>query len=158
MAKWSVSLSTTSPLLDGQHEALFGCVEELTSAASEGRTLLTFHAVLQLRSYIEDHFSTEEAMMLSHGFPGRAEHVLEHRRFSARLSELMEENIRRDNSKEMIEFLERWLWDHIARRDQEYVPYLQRAEGKEAVPGPAQPVTGNGARRRDEGQDSRPDS
>jgi hemerythrin len=41
------------------------------------------------------------------------------------------ENVRRDNTVEMLAFLNGWLVQHIAGRDMEYVPYLIKAKTTE---------------------------
>jgi hemerythrin len=121
---WNETLATGIPLLDEQHKALFKCVSEIEWAVQERRLILTFHAVDQLKTYVRIHFSTEERLMKAHGFPGLQKHAEEHRRFKTALFELIMANVQRDNSAEMLTFLQTWLIDHVARSDMEYVPYM----------------------------------
>ena len=125
--KWDPMPSTGVPLLDRQHQALVDCVNELEAAGSSGRLMLTVYAMDRLREYVNGHFSAEEELMRTHGFPGLEEHIAEHRAFAARLFELMNENVRRNNTAELVGFLNEWLSKHVSQSDMKYVPYLAAA-------------------------------
>jgi hemerythrin len=126
---WNDALATGVPLLDEQHKALFKCVSEIEWAVQERRVILTIHAIDQLKTYVRSHFATEERLMRSHGYPGLDLHIEEHRRFTAKLFDLIMTNVQRDNSAEMLVFLQNWLIDHVSRSDMDYVPYLLRPPG-----------------------------
>ncbi len=127
--EWTDTLATGSAVIDAQHRALFKLVNELQSAAAEGRVLLTFHAINQLTQYVRLHFATEEHLMKRYGFPNYQQHVEEHRVFAQHLQDLMIDNTREDTSAAMVRFLSRWLVEHIARSDMEYVAYFSTLPG-----------------------------
>jgi hemerythrin-like metal-binding protein len=121
---WSEKLRTGVPLIDEQHRGLFDCVKAFEKAATSGNILLSVHTMDLLNRYVRTHFSAEEELMRIHHFPKLTDHIAEHRQFSAKLFRLIMENVRRDNSVEMLEFLRHWLVSHIGGSDMEYVPYL----------------------------------
>jgi hemerythrin len=122
--EWSESLRTGIPLIDDQHRGLFACVKSFEKASSAGNILLSVHTMDLLNRYVRTHFSAEEELMRAHNYPKLTDHIAEHRQFSAKLFRLIMENVRRDNSLEMLEFLRGWLVHHIAGSDMKYVPYL----------------------------------
>jgi hemerythrin-like metal-binding protein len=87
----------------------------------------TMYAMDQLRDYIREHFSAEEALMRRYDFPGLNAHIAEHRNFTARLQAMMLDNVHRDNTAELVQFLGDWLRHHLLKSDMEYVPYLTSA-------------------------------
>jgi len=125
--KWEALPSTGVPLLDHQHQALVDCVNELETAGASGRLLLTVYAMDRLRDYVHSHFAAEEDLMRMHGFPGLEAHIAEHRAFTAKLFELMNANVRKNNTVELVAFLNQWLSQHVGGTDMAYVPYLAAA-------------------------------
>jgi hemerythrin-like metal-binding protein len=128
---WSDTLLTGIPLIDEQHRGLFDCVKSFEKAATGGNILLSVHTMDLLNRYVRTHFSAEEELMRAHHFPKLTDHIAEHRKFSAKLFRLIMENVRRDNTVEMLAFLHGWLVQHIAGSDMEYVPYLIKAKTTE---------------------------
>jgi hemerythrin len=126
MTQWTEALSTGVPLLDEHHKAIFQWLAELESAAVEERRLFGAYAVTRLTHYVREHFTAEEALMKSAGYPGLADHLAEHAAFRAKLKELQLKSVGQDISQEAVEFLSDWLRDHIAHVDMAYVPYLNR--------------------------------
>jgi hemerythrin len=79
-----------------------------------------------LSHYVREHFTVEESLMKSAGYPGLAAHLAEHAVFRAKLKELQLKSVGQDISQEAVEFLRDWLGDHITCVDMAYVPYLNR--------------------------------
>jgi hemerythrin-like metal-binding protein len=125
--EWSDSLRTGVILIDEQHRGLFACVKSFEKASTAGNILLSVHTMDLLNRYVRTHFSVEEELMRAHNYPKLTDHIAEHRQFSAKLFRLIMENVRRDNSVEMLEFLRQWLVNHIADSDMDYVPYLLKS-------------------------------
>ncbi len=122
--KWTEEIATGIPLLDEQHKGLFRCFDELEKATAESRMLMMAYAIDQLKSYARTHFSAEEHLMRVHDYPGLADHVAEHRRFTFKVFELMTTMLNRDISTDTVEFLRDWLLNHVSQVDMQYVPYL----------------------------------
>jgi hemerythrin len=126
MIQWTEALSTGVSLLDEHHRAIFQWLAELERAAVDERRLFGAYAVTRLSHYVREHFTVEEALMKSVGYPGLADHLAEHAVFRAKLRELQTESVGHDISHDAVKFLSDWLCDHIARVDMAYVPYLKR--------------------------------
>ena len=126
MIQWTEALSTGVSLLDEHHRAIFQWLAELERAAVDERRLFGAYAVTRLSHYVREHFTVEEALMKSVGYPGLADHLAEHAVFRAKLRELQTESVGHDISHDAVNFLSDWLCDHIARVDMAYVPYLKR--------------------------------
>jgi hemerythrin len=126
MIQWTEALSTGVSLLDEHHRAIFQWLAELERAAVDERRLFGAYAVTRLSHYVREHFTVEEALMKSVGYPGLADHLAEHAVFRAKLRELQTESVGHDISHDAVKFLSDWLCDHITRVDMAYVPYLKR--------------------------------
>lgn len=126
MIEWTPNLSTSVPVLDEQHKAIFQWLAELESATVEQRTLFGVYVITRLKHYMREHFAAEEAMMKAAGYPDLEQHQAEHAKFRAKLEELQLKSIREDVSTDTVHFLNHWLSNHIAKTDMEYVPYLKR--------------------------------
>lgn len=131
MIKWTPALSTGVSALDEQHQQIFQWLAELESAAIDERTLFGVYAITRLNRYMREHFSEEEAMMKSAGYPDLARHMLEHAQFRAKLGELQIKSISQDISVDTVKFLQTWLTKHISKTDMAYVPYLKKASAAE---------------------------
>ena len=103
---------------------IFG--QKKTILKNDERRLFGAYAVTRLSHYVREHFTVEEALMKSVGYPGLADHLAEHAVFRAKLRELQTESVGHDISHDAVKFLSDWLCDHIARVDMAYVPYLKR--------------------------------
>lgn len=126
MIEWTSNLSTGVPVLDEQHKAIFQWLAELESATVEQRTLFGVYVITRLKHYMREHFAAEEALMKSAGYPGLAEHLLQHAEFRAKLDELQLKSIGEDISADTVRVLNHWLVKHIAKTDMAYVPYLKK--------------------------------
>lgn len=124
--KWTQALATGHQIIDEQHRGLFQCLAELETATAEQRTLLAVYSITRLKHYVREHFETEEVVMKQSGFPKLEEHLAEHEKFRAKMTDLQGKAIVLDVSAEMVEFLTDWLLNHIAKSDLEYVPYLKK--------------------------------
>ena len=78
-----------------------------------------------MSDYAKEHFQTEEALLLEHGFPGLEEHVREHDVFVARVMDMVfEPESAESGLEDVLAFLVEWLVAHISGTDKKYGPYL----------------------------------
>jgi len=72
------------------------------------------------------HFSHEERLMLKHRYPELAEHRAEHQELIKSAQELQREILQSDQAftDEHLQFLERWLTEHILTADGRLGAYL----------------------------------
>jgi len=143
--RWTSALAVGVRGIDEQHEELFRRYEALEDAIlrrdrSEATRLLVF-----LKTYVREHFQSEEALMRLVAYPDTSRHHDEHEAFAAQIERLDLARALFGNTAELVVKLERdvggWLRDHIygsdvalARFVQErrYTPRMTSAEAEDA--------------------------
>ncbi|RLJ65179.1 bacteriohemerythrin [Sulfurisoma sediminicola] len=127
---WSEILSVGVGEIDEDHRKLVNIFNILNHAVMEGESPDYLAATLEeLINCTVWHFSHEERLMLKHRYPGIEEHKAEHRELIKSAEELKREILQGDKpvADEHIEFLERWLTEHIFTADMRLGSYLSRA-------------------------------
>jgi len=109
--------------MDDQHGILMDTMNELRLAMVRGADREQLNELLtRLIDFMRMHFWSEEQLMEQTGFPGLAEHRLEHER----LLDQIRESARRAQRSEavgmrsLLAFLRDWYIEHIEGLDQEY--------------------------------------
>jgi hemerythrin len=120
---WNDNLSVGVQSIDKQHGVLVATLNELHEAMMTGQAAeMTGKLLNRLLTYTREHFSAEEAMLSSAGYPGLDSHRLEHRE----LTRKVEGYVTRFNKGEislnphLLHFLRDWLTIHIQREDRAY--------------------------------------
>lgn len=121
--EWSDALSVKVKEIDDQHRKLVELLNSLYEAhlARMGKEVQK-EIIASMVGYAQTHFRTEEGYMQKLGYPGFAEHRAEHVDFAMKAQELQ---ARVDSAGliftvEILEFLKRWLQDHIMGTDMKY--------------------------------------
>ena len=128
---WRDDLLTGVREIDEQHRELFARFGALLNACNEGKgneevlRLFTF-----LDEYVVSHFSAEERIMRSCGYPDYPEHRQQHQKFVRDLGELKQQfrdggaglSLVISTNQMMIE----WLTRHIEKMDKELAGHLAR--------------------------------
>lgn len=122
---WNDYLRTGIAVVDGQHHGLIDLVNELAPLLVQaGEQPFAEIAALQARlaTYAEEHFRTEEELMVRAGVDSRvlAPHRRSHAAFVAKVKDL-EEGMQRGQvatGDELLAFLAGWLIVHILGEDQ----------------------------------------
>jgi hemerythrin len=132
--KWDSRLETGISSIDSQHKELFKRIENLELAMYSGRVSNELVLLVEyLESYAEDHFNTEESMMLDMNYPHMIKHIEEHKKFRDYHSKLNKEYRKRgagiylaiDVDRE----IRKWWESHILGTDMQYVPYYKNWSG-----------------------------
>jgi hemerythrin len=115
--------------IDGQHEILFQLFEELSLYCknSEAEVELEF-ILLSLKTYVETHFRFEEGLMEQvAGYKDIVAHKGKHKAFEqlildkmATFDQLSQEDELKSFAKELRDFLQDWLIEHIAKTDRQF--------------------------------------
>lgn len=127
--KWSDILSIEVDEIDEDHRKLVDIFNILNHAVKEGEPPEYLKAVLEeLINCTIWHFSHEERLMLKYGYEDIEEHKTEHRQLIESAKELQQEILQADGpvADEHIEFLERWLTQHILTTDMRLGAYLSQ--------------------------------
>lgn len=124
---WDQILSVGVEEIDEDHRKLIHIFNILNHAVAEKEAKEYLAATLEeLLNCTVWHFSHEERLMLKHRYPDAAAHKEEHRELIQSAQELQQEILQADKpvAEEHIQFLERWLTEHILTADGRLGAYL----------------------------------
>lgn len=124
---WGEKYSVHIREIDDQHKKLIGYVNELNEAMRAGKGKQTLEKVLRdLISYTASHFSAEERIMRTNGYPEYAEHKEKHDKMTRKVLDLQKQyqEGKIAISMEVMTFLENWVDKHILGTDMKYSPFL----------------------------------
>ncbi len=124
---WDEILSVGVEEVDEDHRRLLELFNLLNRATEAGRTPEYVAAVLEeLIHCTAWHFSHEERLMLEHGYEGLAEHRQEHRELMQGVRALQQKVQQTGVTQEDLQYLERWLTQHILSEDGRMGAYLSQ--------------------------------
>ncbi len=124
---WDNSLSVEVPEIDEDHRRLVELYNLLSQAVARGEDHAYIDALTdELVACTVWHFRHEERLMLKHGYPGLPAHRDEHEELIANVRALQQHLQKHDRpvSGDDVEFLERWLMEHIFGADMRMGAYL----------------------------------
>ena len=126
---WSRVLSVGVDEIDEDHRKLVDTFNILNRAVAKKEPADYLAAVLEeLVNCTVWHFSHEERLMLKHRYPETAQHKAEHRELIQTARELQQAVLQAGKPMvdEQVEFLERWLTEHILTADGRLGSHLAR--------------------------------
>lgn len=126
---WGHVLSVEVDEIDDDHRKLVKIFNILNHAVMEGESQDYLAAVLkELVNCTVWHFSHEERLMLKYGYDEIEEHKAAHQELVDSAKELQQKILQADKAMadEDIEFLERWLTEHILTDDMRLGAYLSQ--------------------------------
>lgn len=126
--EWDNSIELGILGIDEQHKALFAWIHTLDQAIKSGDGSEAVGEVIwKLITYVTEHFSVEERLMLSCSYPDMAAHRREHDQFVSRLREIQVSFIDgHEMSENVLDFLADWLVRHIKGTDQAYSRFIRQ--------------------------------
>ena len=130
--EWDNSIALGIPTIDEQHKALFGWVNTLDEAIKNGDGSEAVGEIIwKLITYVTEHFTEEERLMLSYSYPGLAAHRKEHDQFVSRLREIQVSFIDgHEMGVQVLDFMVDWLVCHIKGTDQGYSRFIEQQAAK----------------------------
>ena len=126
---WDEILSVGVDEIDEDHRKLLNIFNMLNhSVMAEESSDYLAATLAELINCTVWHFSHEERLMLKHRYEGIEEHKAEHQELIKSAKELQQEILQADKPvvDEHIEFLERWLTEHILTADLRLGSYLSQ--------------------------------
>jgi hemerythrin-like metal-binding protein len=126
---WGEILSVGVDEIDEDHRKLIHIFQILNRAVREGESPEYLAATLEeLINCTVWHFSHEERLMLKHRYREIEQHKAEHRELVQSVKELQQRILESGTPMvdEHIEFLERWLTEHILTTDGRLGSYLSQ--------------------------------
>lgn len=127
--KWNESLSINFPKIDEQHKKLVDIVNKLHDNMSKGKGKEALGEVFNnLIDYTVYHFNTEEEYMIKYNFPGLATHQIEHKKLTDDVLKLKHKFEKGESviTIEVMNFLKKWLADHIEKTDKKMGEFLAK--------------------------------
>lgn len=127
--QWTEDLSVGYGLIDEQHKELFSRYNALLSECKEGKGREVITPVLDfLVEYVKEHFNEEEKFMAQYDFPGREEHVSQHRELAAHVSDVYKELQEKGATVAVVTAINHtlfnWLLRHVKGCDKELGRFL----------------------------------
>lgn len=126
MCTWNSDYSVNVSTLDEEHKKLFKLVDELAREMNNIKNESLAHTIYEFISYASQHFGHEEQSMETNEYPALKQHKKEHKKFKSRIHEFVFKFS--DNNevlaKEVLDYLQSWLVNHIISVDKKYGFYL----------------------------------
>ncbi len=129
MIQWRESLAIGVEEIDNQHKELLKRFNSLLSACEEGQGVAKLKELLGfLDDYVVTHFTAEEKLQETCGYPGFEEHKKLHDSFIERISEIhnevLIEGVSVHHVLETNNILLKWLINHISVEDRRIGKFL----------------------------------
>lgn len=121
--EWSAALSVGLETVDRQHKMLIGYINELDAAVASGKGhLVTRQIIANLRNYTRVHFAFEEGMFKVYRYEETADHTAGHHAFVDMIQRFEARSLAADAqvAADLLDYLKRWLTDHILVEDKAY--------------------------------------
>ena len=129
LMSWKEEYSVRVNLIDQQHRKLIDLLNQLYDGLKAQRGKEVLGPVLhELVGYTESHFTTEERLMQTHGYPGFQPHKLEHQMLVKKVRDFQKdfEAGKSAVSIELMSFLKGWLENHILKTDKQYSSHFEK--------------------------------
>jgi hemerythrin-like metal-binding protein len=125
---WGPKLILGIPEIDDQHKELVVLINRLHKAMKLKKGLKKSGEILTgLAEYTQYHFSHEESLLETYGYPDKTEHIKIHTKL---VNQVMEFKTQFEEGKaaltmDLMKFLTDWLKDHIMKTDKKYSAFLK---------------------------------
>ena len=124
---WTNSYSVRNETIDNQHKKLVGMINELYDAFINGKANEVISEILKrMVEYTDYHFATEEKIFEKYNYPMFDEHKEKHEGFVKKVIDFQigYEACDVSLSYEVMDFLRKWLIEHIMGEDKKYMKYF----------------------------------
>ncbi|MBI1752368.1 MAG: hemerythrin family protein [Acidobacteria bacterium] len=125
---WRIELEVGHGQIDNEHRSLVDVLNRLHAAMKQGKGKDEIERVLVfLKDYTVGHFKAEEALMMTHGYPGAQAHMAIHADLVKQVKDLIEgfQSGKTLLTASMLAFLEEWLVKHIMGEDKAFGAFLK---------------------------------
>ena len=125
--EWSDVLSVGIEEIDAQHRVLVDLVNQMHEAIHQHKGTAAVNEILgKLADYTRIHFAVEESLMRILDYPDYQTHKQHHEELVAEVRELQRKvnDEHKSISFELLQFLKKWLINHIIHEDKLYGPHF----------------------------------
>ena len=125
---WKDEFSVGVEALDQQHQQI---IKIINSLADQPRFFLRFQnvssALMELTTYVSEHFLLEEQLLKENGYPDLLSHSKKHIDYSEKITDLCRSSLqgKREVPYELLEFLCDWWTNHILQEDMQYKAFFE---------------------------------
>lgn len=132
LIKWNDSMSVGNEVMDRDHRALMGLINQLALENNRSDRIVLEHVLDELIGYAVAHFAREETYMAELGFKGLAAHRKHHQRLTREVQAIRAKFLRGTHAigDEIRDFLALWLKRHILDEDMKYVAVAKMRKGR----------------------------
>jgi hemerythrin len=109
--------------LEAEHALQYKLLGEAERLLEGGNRAAARELIVQLHTYSDAHFASEQVLMRLHSYPGYAAHEREHGELLHALDNLLS-NLDSDDPSRAASSLRRWLTSHIHHADQSFLDFL----------------------------------
>ena len=124
---WKDAFSVNIKSIDQQHIMLVALINDLHSAMKLGKGKEAIITVVhELLEYTKVHFSHEEQLMKNNSYPGYIDHKAKHDALVNQVVDI-DNNLKSGKvviSQDVLNFLKKWLVEHIIETDKKYTTFL----------------------------------
>jgi len=127
--KWKSSYLVGHKMVDYDHQMLVNITNELfdrvNKEVSEEEIAQTISCLVD---YVEKHFAREEKLFVNSDYPETSMHLAMHKDITKTVKDIAliySTDPKSININEVLDFLKRWLIQHIMKADVGYIKYLQ---------------------------------
>ncbi len=129
--EWNNRLNMGVPQIDEQHRRLLHLTNNLAAAIQEevAQDILEF-IIKELQDYTSFHFRDEELLMKDIGYPELENHTRAHNKLKTSVDDYRQQ-MEQGNEvapQELLDFLGRWLIDHIIYTDKKIAEFIKENE------------------------------
>lgn len=124
---WKDSYSVNVKDIDTQHKKLIDMINSLHDSMKEGKGKEAIGGLLkELITYTKNHFAQEEQLFDKYGYFETLVHKRQHQDLVSQVESLQNSYLKGETimSLDVMEFLKKWLNDHILGSDKKYSAFL----------------------------------
>lgn len=125
---WTDEFSVGIESIDSQHKRLVEMINDLNDACAKGQESEVVGKVFNnLALYTKRHFEYEEKLFKETGYDEGSDHKKQHQKLIGQVTSLKTKLDAGEQAvgTDVLEFLKKWLTEHIMKEDQAYSSYLQ---------------------------------
>ncbi len=126
---WSDDFSVGVKLFDVHHKKLIVMINKMINDPTATTRSVTVSDILtDMTLYAQQHFKSEEDLMIEHGYPHLEQHKSQHNEFKKKVMELCIATTVDVEAvpQALLEYLKWWLTQHILNEDMEYKSFFEK--------------------------------
>lgn len=126
---WNDSFSVGVALFDEQHQGLIDMLNRMIlDPTADTRSETVADVLWEMTRYAQEHFKSEEDLMIAHRYPLLEEHQHQHREFQEKAARLSVATAEGHTSvpQELLAYLQQWLIRHILQADMAFKPFFEK--------------------------------